>query len=808
MAEDKIPVVKINPTLRPIQGIADEKGYDHPVPVIKSAASLKGAKGEQDNAVPISDVTKGVPFRGGMFTDREVALIPSGGYSMIQNMRATHPGFEKRKGCAKKHTTADGTNEVMTLFQYAKGKVTERHFYAQMSDGDVLDATDAPPTVTTGAFGSEVFDGTSTGQVPASWAVIDDKVIYSNGSDMHKIYTGSDYLISRVIVYIGTAAPPIIPTEGKDYTDQATDGITTTYIDLSSLGDLAVDYDCIFVCTHIPATSITWTMANVNATASVAAGKYWNGAWAAMSGFSDGTTSGGAAFAQTGTQSWTAPSDEIPHYMFGQNGFWYQIYLSSGDLDSDTKASSLCYNTTWQSLQHIWDGVLVDVVETQFYDQSDDAYLTYGATSIDISSGTTSDILYFASLDPIVGFYVDVGETPNTTASTTINHVYYWQNGNTWAEVTSADDDTDGFSKSGFVTFKRQSDVFKQQFGGLQYHLYWYKITWDQTLSSDVQLSIQTMPYFDITEYGQKGIANCAWRDRLVCNFDRWPVDLYVSGKHAPMVFTGDDATILERPGDGRLNKVTAIKRFFNNILVWQEEKGTEGGCVTMYQGYDPSTFGKILLSTRLGTFSAKSATVIEGITVGISKIYDKPTTVAFFLSRTGVYMCEGTTFIRISKQEHTSIQNYFDPHETDCIRRGYEDKCWLAYDSTYHVLRIGLVTGSSATVPNTFLVYDIEDRTWMADDLEQPFSCMCEVEAASGDVTVLQYAGGTADGYVYRTNTTSDDVSTAIDAYATMEIDGEGAEILMRELILRNSGTTTLTAYLDGVAQTPITIT
>jgi hypothetical protein len=74
-----VPVIKSDPTLKPIRGIADEKGYDHEVPVIKSMASLKAAQGQQDSAIPISDVTKGVPFRGGMFTDREVALIPSGG---------------------------------------------------------------------------------------------------------------------------------------------------------------------------------------------------------------------------------------------------------------------------------------------------------------------------------------------------------------------------------------------------------------------------------------------------------------------------------------------------------------------------------------------------------------------------------------------------------------------------------------------------------------------------------------------------------------------------------------------------------
>ena len=131
-----------------------------------------------------------IAFQGGMDTYHEPGLLAPGSLSALQNMRQMHPGLKQRAGYIKKHSTADSTNGVMSMFQFSKGKRTERHFYAQMTDGDVLEATDAPPTVTTGAFGSEVFDG-SSGTIPASWSVLNDLLIYSNGVDQHQICAGT-----------------------------------------------------------------------------------------------------------------------------------------------------------------------------------------------------------------------------------------------------------------------------------------------------------------------------------------------------------------------------------------------------------------------------------------------------------------------------------------------------------------------------------------------------------------------------------------------------------------------------------------
>ena len=44
-----------------------------------------------------------VPFKGGCNTVLESQQISMGGYSLIQNMRDTHPGKEKRKGQRKQN---------------------------------------------------------------------------------------------------------------------------------------------------------------------------------------------------------------------------------------------------------------------------------------------------------------------------------------------------------------------------------------------------------------------------------------------------------------------------------------------------------------------------------------------------------------------------------------------------------------------------------------------------------------------------------------------------------------------------------
>ena len=745
-------------------------------------------------------------FKGGAKPFLDVVHLKSGEYSSVQNMRPTHPGLEARKGQRRLHTTADGTNAVMSLFQFVKGRRTERHFLAQMSDGDVLDATANPPAVTEGAFGSEIFDGTSTGQVPASYATLNDMLVYANGSDYHQIYSGQQYPVAGFHFVQMAGAIPLVVEVGKDFTQQVTDGLTTTYAEIDSMGDLATDYDAIFIMTDTPADAFNFTIGNANGTESVAQLHYYDGtAWQAVSGFSDGTSASSKTFAQSGTMSFTMPTTIVDHYMFGKSGFWYRLSLSSGDLDSDTTITEVTYETDFRPIRNVWDGVTPYIIEAQLYDTSAGTYSTFGGSSVDISAAAADDILYISSPDPIWGIYIDVGDTPNTTSSTTIAHVYYWS-GSAWVEVTDRADGTAGFSQSGFVTWDRLAAGVEQpmMFEGTHYFAYWYKITWDKIISDSPNIGIQTLPWFDVTELG-KSMTCCSWKDRMVYSFTLWPQYLYVGAQHQPQVLNGDDFGILVA-GDGRAHRIVAMRKFHNELMVWQEEKGSIGGTLTLFEGYSPATFGKLVLSSTLGLLNNNSVAIVDGVFTS-TKTDETIKTLAFCLSRLGVYISDGRTCSMISDD----IQDYFDPTKSVCIRRGYEDKCWLSYDSTFNGIRVGLVSGSSATVCNVFLFYDLVDKEWSVDSLAQAISCAAEVEAASGDVQVLQVGGGTGDGFVYQLNYGTDDITTAVDAHVQVELDAKGYQFNLDEMIVRctaqSAGSFTLTPYKNGVAGTAKTL-
>jgi len=259
-------------------------------------------------------------------------------------------------------------------------------------------------------------------------------------------------------------------------------------------------------------------------------------------------------------------------------------------------------------------------------------------------------------------------------------------------------------------------------------------------------VSILTMPRFDITLYG-KSQCSCVWKDRVIYSFNEYGQYLYASTTNNPMALNGYDYGILEA-GDGRAHKVVAMRRFYNELMVWQEEKGTEGGCLTLFEGYSPETFGKLILTSRLGTMSNKTVAVVDGVMISTATDQELKT-MCFFLSRHGVCSTDGRTVSIISDE----IQNYFDPTKSECIRRGYEDKMWLEHDVSGGLIRIGLVSGSSATTPNVFPVLDLVDKTWSFDTPAQELSCMLNVDAESGDVATVQVGGGVDDGYVYQLN-------------------------------------------------------
>jgi hypothetical protein len=510
-----------------------------------------------------------------------------------------------------------------------------------------------------------------------------------------------------------------------------------------------------------------------------------------------------ATHGKDGTASFAMPTDIVPTYMFAKTGYWYRFSLASGDLDSEVEMKSMTYEGDMLRIHNVFDDVPSPAIEAYFDDASVGTTLFYAASAITLDAMTSSDKLTFNFLFPVEAIYIDVGATPNATASTSLT-LKYWD-GDGMTSVTTLTDGTNGLKKSGWLTFARpvmQKSIFRSG----SYYSYWFELTTNNTMSADMVIYVEGIPFFDFKDFG-KAISCCAWKNRMVYSFDRVPGYVLITADGTPFSLNGSDLAIRDI-GDGRANKAVCIKRFYNDIMVWQEEKGKEGGCLTMLQGYTPQNFGKLLLSSRYGTFSSKSAIVVDDCSY-----YEKDRegdarfmgsrTLAFWISREGIFMCNGKTVTGISQ---SNIRPYFDPASSSCLRRGYENAHWIEYDSRHQGLRVGLVTGTTATKPNTFLFYDIISAAWSIDVLTQPFSCVVEVEADSGDAPVVQVAGGAGDGFIYQTNYGTADVATLIDDFATMEVSAQNTIVELLEIILRcrvqSAGSIEITPYINGYAQ------
>jgi hypothetical protein len=730
-----------------------------------------------------------LPLMGGQVTKKARQLLLFGRASLVRNLRGEHPGYKSRGGSKKLHATAVASR-VMSLFHYCKGRITERHFLAQFADGTIREADNAPPAVGAGAFGTTLFAGNSDPK-PASWAVMDDVLIFATGADLPHFWAGDEDRVAGFFVHRGSGSIPAIPDAGADYTVEVTDDDDTTVAVLDSLETSASGH-CLMIRTALPRlTGFRIVVKKPNANAATVSIQKYNGAWTDAGTLTDTTASGGATLAQNGSWTLAAPvTDAVAVYQQGVCGFWWRVFFSA-TLDSEVEISEVRYSADPSPLQIVWDSLMMPAVECQYYLAADDIYYRYDYTTCDLSLMATGDRLYMCFADPIEAFYLDMGESPSTTG-TTIAKVGRWD-GEQWVESDPVSDGSDGAGKSGWVVIGRPANPDQpRQFASNQWRGYWYYVRFTAALSDNVLATVYGQPYYDVADFGTKCLCCAAWKHRALYVFERYPQYIYVSSIRRPMSLRGNDSNILD-PGDGRAHAVRAIVCFHNEIIVLQEERGTIGGCTTLYQGRDNATFGKRILSTRIGTWTPKSVAVVEGVYL-TTATEERVATVVYWLSWHGLVRCDGRG---VMDAVSDAVADRFDPLKPEtCVRRGYEDRCGLFYDRSAHVLRVWLVCGTTATEPNWFGVYDLVDGAWYEDSYANHWTAMCEAEAASGDVAVIQVAGD-SDGCVWQLNTGTEDDGVAIDHRMDVEFSAGSRWVTLHDVRAR----------LDAAAGASLTI-
>lgn len=736
---------------------------------------------------------KTVPFTGGNITRLEKAQVPPGGYSRIQNMRGWHPGFEKRMGYSKAnedHFDSSHHDRVMSLYSFSKdrkgfgvGNDREKNFLVQHTDLGIVRAEWEPPGTSVDPWTYPIIAPSDQNEIPASYSDLDDMLLISTSWEQNRIWTGRYDPVRRFLKCRGDA-DQFFPEDVYDYLglrNQPSDAHVGAQ-SIHGIRNYTTYKDAWFFKTETPINELHWELSSPNTQGGITnlIWQYWNGnteQWANIT-YTDTTNE----LLNDGSWIGTAPSQlsrqiwERPRYLFGDYGIWYRIIEDGTGVQATVRLEGLeTRQEEAAPIFNFWDTIELDIIEAQVEDSTNDTWDVYPASSIILSEFDSSDnSLYFSTDYPALGVYLDFGSTPHDPGAAITNvTVSYWDWTNGWTAISELVEGTNNFKESGWIWFWSENPILrddatpeevKLQFRNTLSPAYWYRIEiTGGPVSENVVVGMTYAPFYPIEEYGTQGNVNCAWKDRAVWTFEKFPRDLYVSAKGRPQVLNGTDFNILE-PGDGRFNRTVSVKKFYNEIIAWQKEEGTEGGCTTMFEGFNPSTQGKLILSTQIGSFSENSTIVIDGSLASTRRDSLKQT-MAYWISHYGIYATDGAVVFRISDD----IQNYFDPRFPECIRSGYEDLMWVGLDSTNLVLRFGLVSGTTDERCNIFPVYDLVDGTWSFDvyaDEESGYphpegmSCWAEAENQTVDpedvnaqLFALQYGGGNNGRWVYRHN-------------------------------------------------------
>lgn len=641
---------------------------------------------------------------------------------------------------------------------------------------------------------------------PPSWGVLDDVCIMADGRGLAKFYGGELGQPCKASLMVIDPAGDDTGTFRDDWDGT---GISIAFPATATENSYFYIYSPILADEYLVSIN-TANTSDGAVRASIWTGAAWSGIVAAdLIDETQAVTN--RSFGQAGRLYSGSFLNNKPQRLNGLSGYWIRFHMTSTNATFNVNFKA---KYSFQSLTNVWDGVLLNATEAKFFDASAGAsgiYYTYANTSITTSLMTSSDKLYFSTFYKPLQIYVDVGTTPNTGSPVGTLSFQYW-NGAQWNTWSVIDDQTNGLTRSGFIKLNRTNiedkliGSQKQDFQGSLYGLHWFRMSTSQTLGDDMRISITYEPILDITDLGDNTNCCCAWKERAVYSFDKYPSWIYITKNGTVNVLNGADYAVLQA-GDGRRNAVKSMRKFHNELMVWQEEKGSEGGCLTLFEGYSPTTFGKLLLSSKIGTLNANCTVVVDGA-LEASRTDYAAATIAYFISNYGVFMSDGQTVVSIS----AAIQNYFDPESSDCIRNGYQDMCWLAHDPTHQVLRLGLVSGSSATQPNVFPVYDLITKKWSFDTYASTHTLRCMAET-SGDssVSAVQVAAtaGTVEGKVFNASSTNlnDDGDTAIDMQVRIEFNNSGHLLELNELAVRlkkqSAGNCLFTVYENGVLNT-----
>ena len=718
------------------------------------------------------------------------------------------PGFrwEQRKGMTALTSSAvAGSSPVFqTCFQYRKADQTEDMLVAHIFDTGSFDKIYVGSALPPNAITWTALHTMTTGCYPTQFATVGNALLWANGDDFG-IYRGTSYKPSGIFLYDSSL------TKYHNVWENGVDGDATTLIQMG--GNHAAG-DGLIIITPMPIDSITITIgtANTETTAAFSIDDF-NGAWGSVTA-SDGTASGGASLAQTGSITWTGSADVIPTNINGIFGFGYRLKWSTGALSAGTTISEIRVTSDPASVKDVPFGQWSWCSGCYFYTGdtggSYEDYIGYVNNDVQSLYVDLADLDQSDNACLYVAFPTQVNVINFTLVPTSFNDqsstmtISYRNEDSSWDSVSNQG--TDGtsassktLSNSGSISWQPPTDEAPHALLGDTFEQYWYKITFSADLGTSCQIyAIRGIAAPDNPK-PCRGVAS--WKNRA------WQVGpttepnaLRYSAYKLPNVWNGIDSGWLVL-GDRPL--VRAIP-FYNEMVAFADTE------MWMIQGNTPASFAKMRLSSKIGTDAPMSVVPIDvGVHAGggdhlkiclVWKFYD------------GFYMFDGIKWFKISAPD---IDNFFDPTHADYINPAKAHLTYGEFDFETQCAMWVVYSGSSQTSPNKVIVLHFPTMRYGVYDYES-------VDTSSGvtpqsicnvhNSTTGRYytVGGGYNGKFYLLNSGNSDIDAsnnteAVDAWITSRAiwieDGDGAEIRDINILIEqeDTGMVELELYPDG---------
>lgn len=279
------------------------------------------------------------------------------------------------------------------------------------------------------------------------------------------------------------------------------------------------------------------------------------------------------------------------------------------------------------------------------------------------TAGTAANSMVFteASTNMAMDGSDTLGGTTTGIDGGTIDQFEYW-NGSAWAAITTNLVDTTknagrtaSFAQTGVFSFDASAIApQKRTLEGDSFAGYWYRLSWDTTLSADIRVYLIAFATFPEVLPACDGCIE--FKDRLLTWGDpEFPNRFRYSASGFPDCFTGLDSDYTRGLGD--MNKIISAHRFYNELVAFKKDS------VWLIEGFNAPTFGVLKITDSVGLASPKTVHTVEIGYYGIGK-EKEALTIIIWQAHDGVYIFDG----RKPKKISLPVNQYFNPESSDCI--------------------------------------------------------------------------------------------------------------------------------------------